>query len=306
MSPEPPGVSQVVVEATGSAPGPELRTVPLRHWGRVPLAIIVIAAIVALLYAVAVNRNIDWSIVAENFTSSAILKGVGVTIVLTVLSMLIGIVLGIAAEVMRSSSNPVFASVARGYIWIFRGTPVLVQLIFWYNLSLLFPTVGLTLPFLGEVWSVETNILITGFTAALLGLGLNEGAYMAEIVRAGLASIDRGQTEAALAVGMRKRQALSRIVLPQALRVIVPPTGNEVINMLKTTALVSIISGSDLLTTAQTISSRNFAVIELLIVASIWYLALTTVFNVGQWAFERRLARQNGARTADRSERGRT
>jgi polar amino acid transport system permease protein len=277
--------------------GSDLPIVRLRHWGRLPLAVVLLAAIGGLLYAVATNKHIDWGIVAENLTAAAILKGVGITILLTLISMAIGIVLGTATAVMRGSDNPVLATLARGYIAVFRGTPVLVQLIFWYNLGLLFPVIGI-----GD-FSVETNVLITGFTAALLGLGLNEGAYMAEIVRAGLLSVDPGQTEASLAVGMTKGQTLKDVVLPQALRVIVPPTGNEFITMLKTTSLVSVISGSDLLTSAQVIYSRNFAVIELLIVVSIWYLALTTLLTAGQWVLERRLSRGHATIASTRGRR---
>ncbi|GII92943.1 amino acid ABC transporter permease [Sinosporangium siamense] len=280
----------------------DLRIVPLRHWGRIPLGLAVLAALALFLYALAVNPNIKWGVVAEHLTAPAILRGVGVTILLTVASMLIGIVLGVVTAVLRGSDNPVLAYLARGYIWAFRGTPVLVQLIFWYNLGLLFPTIGLPVPLVAEVWVVETNTVITGFTAALLGLGLNAGAYMAEIVRAGLVAVDPGQSEAALAVGMTKGQTLRAIVLPQALRVIVPPTGNEVITMLKTSALVSVISGSDLLTTAQTIYSRNFHVIELLIVVSIWYIALTSILTAGQWALERRLAPGRTVRSTSRRE----
>ncbi|MGL5929852.1 MAG: amino acid ABC transporter permease [Dermatophilaceae bacterium] len=276
--------------------GADLVVVPTRHWGRLPLALGVLFLVGTVVHALATSPNVDWSVVRENLAADTIVRGVGVTAILTVASMGLGIVVGVVAALMRGSSNPVLVSVALGFIWVFRGTPVLVQLIFWFNLGLLFPTVGIGLPGVGELWVAETNAVITGFTAALLGLGLNEGAYMAEIIRAGLLSVDVGQSEASLALGMTRSQTLRSVVMPQALRVIVPPTGNEVVTMLKTTALVSVISGSDLLTSAQSIYSRNFAVIELLIVASVWYLALTSVLSAAQWAVERRLGRHGGGR----------
>lgn len=273
----------------------DLRVVRLRHWGRIPAIGVLIAAALGLAVSVARNPNINWSVVGENLTSETILHGVEVTLMLTVASMAVGIILGIAAAMMKISDNPILDGLASLYIWVFRGTPVLVQLIFWFNLGLLFPRLGLDLPFLSL--SVDTNTVITGFTAALLGLGLNEGAYMAEIVRAGLLSVDSGQTEAAIAVGLTRWQALRGIVLPQSIRVIIPPTGNEVITMLKQTSLVSVISGSDLLTSAQTIYSRNFNVIELLLVVSIWYLTFTSILSYGQWLLERRLLRGTGGTT---------
>ena len=262
--------------------------VPVRHWGRWMGAAVALALLGGLIYAVAGNSNIHWDVVLQAFTYQGILSGLWVTIELTVLAMVIGIVLGVISAVMRLSENPVQRAISNGYTWLFRGTPLLVQIIFWFNLALVFPKLGIA----GA--SVSTNTVITPFVAALLGLGLNEGAYMSEIVRGGIGAVDPGQSEAARALGMRHRLVLRRIVLPQAMRVIVPPTGNEVINMLKNTALVSVIAAHELLTQAQAIYSRNFLVIDLLIAVSLWYLVVTTVFNVGQHYLERHFGRGLG------------
>ena len=262
-----------------------IRAIPVRHWGQQISGVIVVAVLVALLYAVATNENLDWVIVGQNLFGPTILSGLWVTVSLTVLSMIIGIVLGVAVAVMRLSPNKVLNSVAGGYIWIFRGTPVLVQLLLWFNLALFFPRLGL-----GE-FSLDTNTVITAFVAALLGLGLNEGAYMAEIVRGGILSVDHGQKEAAQALGMRGRSTMFKVVLPQAMRVIIPPMGNELITVLKMTSLVTVIAAPDLLNRAQVISSRNFYIFELLIVATIWYLILTTITTLIQVQLEKRFAR---------------
>lgn len=262
-----------------------IRAIPVRHWGQQISGVIVVAVLAAFLYAVATNENLDWTVVGENLFGPTILSGLWVTISLTVLSMVIGVVLGVVVAVMRLSPNRVLNSVAGGYIWAFRGTPVLVQLLLWFNLALFFPRLGM-----GE-FSLDTNTVITAFVAALLGLGLNEGAYMAEIVRGGILSVDHGQSEAASALGMRRRSTMFKIVLPQAMRVIIPPMGNELITMLKMTSLVTVIAAPDLLNRAQTISSRNFYIFELLIVASIWYLVLTTISTLIQMQLEKRFAR---------------
>jgi polar amino acid transport system permease protein len=188
-------------------------------------------------------------------------------------------VLSVAIATLRLSVNPLLSGFSSGYIWFFRGTPVLVQLIFWYNLAALYPEINIGIPHVFILYQGSTNDLITPYTAAILGLGLNEAAYMAEIIRAGMASVDHGQQEAARALGMNKGQWLRRIILPQAIPFIIPPTGNQVIGMLKTTSLVSVISLSDLLYSAQSIYSRTFENIPLLIVACIWYLVATTLLS---------------------------
>ncbi|MEU5163476.1 amino acid ABC transporter permease [Streptomyces sp. NPDC020875] len=242
-----------------------------------------------LAYTVVVNPNLHWDIVVEYQFDQRILAGLWVTVQLTLVSMAVGIAIGVLVAVMQLSESPVLRVIASAYTWFFRGTPLLVQLIFWFNLALLFPVIGIGIPFDGpKLVEWQTNAVITGFVAALLGLSINEGAYMAEIVRAGIQSVDPGQREAGESIGMSNRQVLTRVVLPQAMRVIIPPFGNQFISMLKTTSLVSVIAGSDLMTVSQHLYLANFEVIALLMVASIWYLVLTTVASVIQHFVERR------------------
>jgi polar amino acid transport system permease protein len=195
---------------------------------------------------------------------------------------------------MRLSANPLVSSASWFYIWVFRGTPVLVQIIFWSFIAALYPVLDIGVPFGPAFIHADANALVTPFLAAILALGLNEGAYMSEIVRAGLLSVDEGQSEAAHALGMRPMQVMRRIVLPQAMRVIVPPTGNETISMLKTSSLVSVIAYTELLYSAQLIYSRTYQTIPLLIVVSLWYLAFTSLLSIGQYHLERRFGRGVG------------
>jgi len=237
------------------------------------------------------NPNFEWDVIAANLFNNMILRGVWATIWITVVAMIVGIILGVVLAVMRLSPNPLLSNVAYGYIWFFRGTPVLVQLIFWFNLAVLVPNISLGIPFGPTFVSWDTNSVITPFVAALLGLALNEAAYMAEISRAGIQSVDEGQVEASSALGMSRAQTMRRIVLPQAMRVIIPPTGNEVISMLKTTSLVSVVAMPELFYNTQQIYARTYQTIPLLIVASIWYLILTSVLTTGQFYIERHYGR---------------
>jgi polar amino acid transport system permease protein len=256
------------------------------------VAVAVLAVLAAMfVHTVLRNDNFRWNVVGSYLFSGPVLNGLGNTLVLTVISMAIGILGGILLAVMRLSPNPILSSVAALYIWVFRGTPLIAQLLFWNFLSALYPRLALGIPFGPEWISFDTNQLINQFAACLLGLGLNEAAYMAEIVRGGIQSVDHGQTEAAGALGMSRAQTLRRIVLPQAMRVIIPPTGNETISMLKTTSLVVVIGYFELLTSVQRIYSVNFQTIPLLIVAAAWYLALTSVLSIGQGFVERRFGR---------------
>ena len=266
--------------------GPEaIKAIPVRHYGRYLSAVIAIAILVSIIYAFSQGK-INWGAIPDYFFNDRILGGVGNTLMLTVLAMLIGVFGGILLAVMRLSKNPVTSSIAWFYIWFFRGTPVLVQLIVWFNLGLVFEYINLG-PIYKDYWSSFMTPLLT----ALLGLGLNEAAYMAEICRAGLLAVDEGQTEASHALGMSHSKTLRRIVIPQAMRVIVPPTGNEVINMLKTTSLVSVIQYSELLRVAQDIGQTSGAPAEMLFLAAAWYLLLTSVFSIGQYYLERYYAR---------------
>jgi polar amino acid transport system permease protein len=275
---------------TSAAPGrPALiRAVPVRHPGRWVAAAIVALIIAIIVQSVATNERFHWDVVGDYLFSSRILHGLLVTLELTAIAMAIGIALGVVLAVMRLSANPLISGSAWFYVWAFRGTPVLVQLLFWSFISALYPKLSIGIPFGGpEFASGSANGIITPFVAAILGLGLNEGAYMSEIVRAGILSVDEGQSEASQALGMTRLQTLRRIVLPQAMRVIIPPTGNETISMLKTSSLVSVIAYPELLYSAQLIYSVNYQTIPLLIVASIWYLVVTTVLSIGQYYIER-------------------
>jgi len=281
----------MVAEKTDAGPAPPIKAVPVRHPGRwVAVAVIVVLAAM-LIHSFLTNPNFQWDVVGQYLFSDPVLRGLRNTLILTVLAMAIGIVGGVLLAVMRLSPNPVLAGAAAVYIWLFRGTPVITQLIFWNFLAALYPRLGLGIPFGPTFVSVDTNAVISVFAASLLGLGLNEAAYMAEIVRGGIQSVDHGQSEAAGALGLSRTQTLRRIVLPQAMRVIVPPTGNETISMLKTTSLVVVIAYFELTVAVQTIYSRTFQTIPLLIVAALWYLALTSVLSVGQMFIERRFGR---------------
>lgn len=248
----------------------------------------VLLVVGALVRSIVTNPHLNWPVVGKYLFNDAILSGVVVTLELTVLSQLISLFLGFAAAYGLQSSNPVLNAVSAAYIWFFRGTPLLVQLLFWYNLALIFPTLRIGVPFVGIEHEWMTNSVITGFTAALLGLGVNEGAYMAEIIRGGIIAVPPGQMEAALSMGMKRDEALRRIVLPQTIRVIIPPTGNQFITLLKGSSLVSVIGGGDLLTRAQFIYGATYQVIPLLVVACLWYLALVSVASAGQYLLERK------------------
>ncbi|MEV6508921.1 amino acid ABC transporter permease [Streptomyces sp. NPDC051642] len=271
-------------DAPPAAPKP-IKAIPVRHYGRYVSALIAIGILVSIIYAFGQGK-INWHAVPDYFFDHRIMTGVYKTLLLTVLSMVIGIVGGIGLAVMRLSKNPVTSSIAWFYIWFFRGTPVLVQLFLWFNLGLVFEYINLG-PIYKDYWSDFMTPLLT----ALLGLGLNEAAYMAEICRAGLLAVDEGQTEASHALGMSHAKTLRRIVIPQAMRVIVPPTGNEVINMLKTTSLVAAVQYPELFRYAQDIGQNSGAPVEMYFLAAAWYLIMTSVLSVGQYYVERYYAR---------------
>ncbi|WP_158783000.1 amino acid ABC transporter permease [Pantoea sp. BAV 3049] len=277
------------LRATRENPWPhdDVKVVPSRYYGRWISALVIAALIGLVAESMITNENFGWATVGKYLFSPTILSGLLTTSWLTLVIMALAIVLGVLIAVMRLSSNPLLVGFSGGWIWFFRGTPVLVQLIFWYNLAALYPTVNIGIPGVFSLWSGSMNDLITPWTAAILGLGLNESAYMAEIIRAGISSVDDGQQEAARALGMRKNQYLKRVTLPQAVPFIIPPTGNQIIGMLKTTSLVSVISLSDLLYSAQAIYSRTYENIPLLIVACIWYLVATTLLSAVQTRIEK-------------------
>lgn len=263
----------------------DFQHVPRKHIGRYFSAALVLAVAFWIVIAFA-RGQIAWFVTAEYLTSRPILLGVAHTILLAVLAMCLGVAIGVVVAVMRFSVNPLVNSAALAYIWLFRGIPSILQLLLWFNLALVFPTIGI--PGLFEWRTVE---VITPFMAAFLGLGINQGAYTSEVVRAGLLSVDRGQYEAASAIGMPRFQALRRIVLPQAMRVILPPIGNEFIGMVKWTSLASVIQFSEVMRAAESVYYVNNRVIELLFVAAFWYLTIVSILSVLQSKLERHFAR---------------
>ena len=278
-------------ERQDRTPPEKIVAVPVRHPGRWVAAAVLLVLAAMLVNSLVTNEKWRWDVVWHFLFSDRVLKGLWVTIELTLLAMVIGVVLGIVVAVMRLSRNPIVSTIAWLYAWFFRGTPVLVQVIFWSFIAILYPTLSLGIPFGPEFVYFDSNLLIPIFAGAVLGFGLNEAAYMSEIVRAGILSVDQGQTEAAEALGMTRLKSLRRIVLPQAMRVIIPPTGNETISMLKTTSLASVIAVGDLFTQVQLIYGGNLQQVPLLVVASIWYLVLTSLLSVAQYFIERRYSR---------------
>jgi polar amino acid transport system permease protein len=265
--------------------------VRLRHpWRWVAVVLIAVYAGVLVKF-LATNDALHWDLIRGYLFETSILRGLLMTLKLTVVAMLVGVLLGTLLAVMRLSENPVLRTVAGAYIWFFRGTPILVQLFGWFFLASVLPQFSVGIPFGPEFASWDTNSVITPFVAAILGLGLNEAAYMAEIVRAGIGGVDKGQAEAAEALGMSPFTTYRRVVLPQASRLIIPPTANETITMLKQTSLVLVLGVVDLLTAAQLIYGHNFQQIPLLMVASCWYLFLTTILTIIQARLEKRMSR---------------
>ena len=255
------------------------------HWQRwlAAAAIVVVLAAIGRAFA---NGQIEWAYVSRFLTAKVILEGIVNTMVMAVLAMALGIFLGVVVAIMRLSPNPVLKSVAAGYTWLFRGTPLILQLLLWFNLALVFPTIGIP-----GLWSARAVDVMTPFLSALLGLGINQGAYTSEVVRAGMLSVDVGQYEAAMAIGMGRLHALRRIILPQAMRVVIPPLGNEFIGMVKATSLASVIQYPEVLHNAENIYYANSRVIELLIVAGLWYLLVVSILTPLQMLLERRFAR---------------
>jgi polar amino acid transport system permease protein len=260
----------------------------VRRPGRWIAAFIVLVIAASIIRAIVSNPNFQWGEVWHYMSDPQILHGVVATIYLTVASMAIGIVLGVILAIMRLSPNPIMSGASWLYIYFFRGTPVLVQIIFWFNIAALFPHIDLGVPFGPALIHADGNKIITTLVASLLALGLNEGAYMAEIVRAGIVSVPEGQSEAAASLGMNRLQIMRHIVLPQAMRVILPPTGNETISMLKSSSLVYVIGFAELMYETTQIYAQNFQPIPLLITASLWYLIMTSVAYVGQYFLERK------------------
>lgn len=269
----------------------DLKIVGKRYYGRWLSALVVLLCVVAMAHSMINNPRFEWQVIAENFTAPSILQGVLMTLQLTAISVVLGFAFGSVLALMRLSSNPVLVAVSWAYTWFFRGVPMLVQLFLWYNIAALYPRIALSIPGLGELWSAQSNALVSPFSAAVIALVMHQSAYAAEIVRAGIQSVGNGQIEAARALGYRPAQIFRHTVLPQAMRAIMPPAGNEIIGQLKTTAVVSVISLQDVLFSAQIIYQRTYEVIPLLLVATLWYLLMTSVLSVGQYYVERYFGR---------------
>jgi polar amino acid transport system permease protein len=269
-----------------------IRATALRHPWRNLISVALLVFLGAFLYDASHREIYDWPTYKQYLFNDRVLSGVVVTLELTAYAMVIAILLGIVLAVMRQSPNPVLKSLAWSFIWFFRGTPVYVQLVFWGLLSTVYPSITFGIPHVGDIATIPSINNLSLFVLAVIGLALNEAAYMAEIVRAGLLSVDRGQEEAAKALGMGWGLSMRRIIIPQAMRIIIPPTGNEVISMLKTTSLVTAIPLTiDLYMATRDISANTYKPVPLLLVASTWYLVFTSVLMVLQYFLEKRFAR---------------
>ena len=289
-----PAESTTPPAGPGAETPPEaIKAIKLRHPWRTVLAVVLAALAVLFIVDAAINRPVyNWPEVGKYLFDTRVVEAAGYTLQLTIYSMVIAILLGVALAIMRLSPNPVVKSVAWAYLWLFRGTPVYVQLVFWGLIGVIYKTIDIGIPFTDPWVSFDTSELFSYFFLAIIGLALNEAAYMAEIVRAGLLAVDRGQEEAATALGLGWWHTMSRVILPQAMRVIIPPTGNEVISMLKTTSLVTAVPFTlELFTRTTDIAAKTYQPVPMLIVASIWYLAITSILMVGQYYLERHFAK---------------
>jgi len=282
-----------IVGSSGHHTDVGLRVLPVKHWGRWALSAVVAFVILQFLWSLASNPQWQWDVFAEYFFAPSVINGLWLTLSLTVVSGVIGFVLGAVLAVFRLSKSPLLNGAAWWYIWFFRSVPLVVQILVWYNLGYLYPTLGLGTPFTTDFWLVEfsTTTLISAFAAATIGLSLHQAAYSAEIIRAGILSVDQGQLEAAGALGLPRRIRFFRITLPQAARAIVPNAFNEIIGLVKGTSVVFIVALPELFYTVQVIYNRNQRVIPLLLVAVVWYALITTVLSIAQYYVERRFAR---------------
>ncbi|MFF8816795.1 MULTISPECIES: amino acid ABC transporter permease [Leucobacter] len=294
-------MTQPITQVVNVAPPKPIRAVPLRHPWRNFFAVALIIAIIAFVLDAAQREAYDWPAFATYIFDPRVMMGAANTLALTVLAMILAIVVGIVIAIMRETSNPVLRGISFGFLWLFRGTPVYVQLVFWGLFTAIYQQVDVGIPFTEPWLTLELADLIPVFWIAVIGLGLNEAAYMAEIVRAGLLSVDKGQSEAADALGMGWWLRMRKVIIPQAMRVIIPPTGNELISMLKTTSLVTAVPYNyDLYTRARDISSATLNPIPLLLVASVWYLLFTSIMMFGQSRLEKHFSKGQNARIAQK------
>lgn len=291
--PQPPSPS-IVALSLADLPGRDVAIRRLRHPGRWISGGIVVLLLALIGHAFAIGQ-IQWPVVGQFLTAGVIITGFGWTLLISACALVLGVALGFAFGIMRLSENPILRFAAWLYVWIFRGTPVLLQLLIWFNIALVFPR--LYIPGLVDERMVD---VVTPFVAAVLGLGVNEGSYLTEVVRGGIGSVDSGQKEAAHTLGMTPGQTMRRIILPQTLRLILPVLGNSAIGMLKFSSLAATIAMGEMLNAAQRIYFINGAVIELLFVCAVWYLAGTTVLSIGQYYLERHFGRDAAAATSER------
>lgn len=288
-----PGVLQMI----NDAPDRLAAKSPVRN-SELALSAFFIVVLILIVASLSTNKNFRWEVFTQFLTAKAVMSGIGVTLTLTVIASALGLIVGVLLAAMAYSNLRPLRWASAIYIWCSRGTPVLVHLLLWFNLALFFPVISFGIPFVYTFWQIPTNQLINGFTASILGLGLAEAAYMAEIVRGGLNSVDPGQTEAAQALGMTRSQTLRSVLLPQTLRAIIPPISNQIILMLKTTSLVSVVAGNDLLTRVKDIYNDNFEIVPLLLVATFWYLVFATITTILQRYLEVWFSRDLAGRRA--------
>jgi|APAra7269096819_1048525.scaffolds.fasta_scaffold11234_2 polar amino acid transport system permease protein len=263
---------------------------PLRHYERWVSAVIVAAIVAGLVYVLA-GAQIRWSTIPGYFVSTIIIGGIAGTMYLTIGSMMVALVIGVAVAIARGSDNSVVRNTAACYVWLFRGIPALVLVLLWFNIALVIPHVRI--PF---IFDGSTNDIVTPFVAALLGLALTESAFMSEIIRAGIISVDNGQIEAAKSIGLSPWKITKRVVLPQTLKVVIPPTGNEFIAMLKYSSIAYVVAYPELASQSAKIYTENLQVIEVLVAASVWYVVLTSIFSVIQHLIEKRLKETGSGR----------
>jgi polar amino acid transport system permease protein len=287
-------VAQSATHPTPGGPSGESSVpvvVPARRWGRAVGSTVVVVLVAFLAFGFVTNPNIEWGVVGDYLFDPNVLNGLLLTLEMTALGMLLGLALAVVIGVMRTSSSAVVAGFAAAWVFVFRGVPLVVLLIFLGNLGLFFDEFRLGVPFTDlTVVSTPVAEVVTPFVASFLALALAGSGYMAEVVRSGLLSVGTGQHEAAKALGVTPAGTLRHVVLPQALRVIIPPLGNEMIGMLKASAIVSVIAGGDLMTAVLGISGVTFRTIEMLIVGTIWYLLVIAVLSIGQFFLERKAA----------------
>ncbi|MER6193998.1 amino acid ABC transporter permease [Streptomyces cyaneofuscatus] len=269
----------------------ELTVVPARHpWRWVAIA--VTAVLVAqFINGLVTNPGWEWDVFAQFFSAPVILKAVWLTLQLTIYGTVLGFALGIVLAFMRLSASPFLRTVAYGYIWAFRSIPLIVQLLFWFNLAYLYKELQFGIPFGPGFFTFDTMNLVGAVSAAVLGLALHQAAYAAEIVRGGVLAVGGGQLEAASALGIPKLRQLRRIVLPQAMRSILPNAANEIISLFKGTSIVSVMAIGELFYQVQVVYGRSGRVVPLLMVATAWYILLTTALSIIQYYVERHYAK---------------